>query len=646
MDGPVTLGGCEGLVAPDGINATTPKVVEIVAEEKVDVRVRVPGALAAQHSRLMTNMFDKDPDAVRVTVPTDEGTLKLIGSFLSMDDTGRYGAARWIDDLRQAKPPERQWRALLHAANYLDITYLFEGIVHELVDKTRGKPFKECLDIWRHPGKGRIPDMIVRVLVTRRLSSASPPFIEFDRARLRRDYALMDMILNWLLPSACNGVVEDALQSELSSADCSSEAVAVLVRRVENPSVFDNDLRFRPPLQMAIERGDVSLVDVLADVCDVNECACFGEPILVSALAMGNEQIIEKLLEYGADPNSRDGDSEQTALHFAADHDLSDAICRLLIRYGADVNAVRRQDCNDSTTALHIACHNQSDDMVKVLLEARANVNVTDNAGDTPLHIAVRNKARNTVDVLFQDGFLLDINARDARGRTPLMVAARCGFGDIAFSLFRRGADPNLADSSGKNALMNLIDEKTEETPLVVKWVAWALSRATQDLNARDASSMTALEMAIVSGKEWMVEILVRADADGDVKSSKGTSLMYLAACTQAKSDSCSDMVAFLSDAGACLEDALEDAIRRRDTSSLAEITKSLIVDWDSKETSTGQDLLTVAVSTGYLDVVEYLVDSGARIETSTIDLAESINDEAITALLRSRAQKVAKTIK
>lgn len=227
-----------------------------------------------------------------------------------------------------------------------------------------------------------------------------------------------------------------------------------------------------------------------------------------------------------------------------------------------------------------------------------------------------------------------------------MMVAARCGFGDIAFSLFRRGADPNLADSSGKNALMNLIDEKTEETPLVVKWVAWALSRATQDLNARDASSMTALEMAIVSGKEWMVEILVRADADGDVKSSKGTSLMYLAACTQAKSDSCSDMVAFLSDAGACLEDALEDAIRRRDTSSLAEITKSLIVDWDSKETSTGQDLLTVAVSTGYLDVVEYLVDSGARIETSTIDLAESINDEAITALLRSRAQKVAKTIK
>lgn len=80
MDGPVTLGGCEGLVAPDGINATTPKVVEIVAEEKADVRVRVPGALAALHSRLMTNMFDKDPDAVSVTVPTDAGTLKLVCS--------------------------------------------------------------------------------------------------------------------------------------------------------------------------------------------------------------------------------------------------------------------------------------------------------------------------------------------------------------------------------------------------------------------------------------------------------------------------------------------------------------------------------------------------------------------------------------
>ena len=51
---------------------------------------------------------------------------------------------------------------------------------------------------------------------------------------------------------------------------------------------------------------------------------------------------------------------------------------------------------------------------------------------------------------------MLDLGARiydrDARGRTPLMIAAEGGHAGIADLLLARGADPELKDKDGKRA--------------------------------------------------------------------------------------------------------------------------------------------------------------------------------------------------
>ena len=45
-----------------------------------------------------------------------------------------------------------------------------------------------------------------------------------------------------------------------------------------------------------------------------------------------------------------------------------------------------------------------------------------------------------------------EIDDRDARGRTALMIAAEGGHGGIAHLLLARGADPELKDKDGKRA--------------------------------------------------------------------------------------------------------------------------------------------------------------------------------------------------
>lgn len=71
-----------------------------------------------------------------------------------MEPVDRFATANWIAKLRETAQADGQWRALLHAANYLEIPYLFEGIIEELVKGGRQKTLKECLDIWLAPENG------------------------------------------------------------------------------------------------------------------------------------------------------------------------------------------------------------------------------------------------------------------------------------------------------------------------------------------------------------------------------------------------------------------------------------------------------------------------------------------------------------
>ena len=103
---------------------------------------------------------------------------------------------------------------------------------------------------------------------------------------------------------------------------------------------------------------------------------------LVQAVYQGNIESVKSKLQSGADINKLQNMwSEQASiLHFAVRLNRPDMV-RLLIQEGAAVNV---RD-GDDLTPLHIASWHGNLEIVKLLIESGANIRATSNDGRTPL---------------------------------------------------------------------------------------------------------------------------------------------------------------------------------------------------------------------------------------------------------------------
>lgn len=109
-------------------------------------------------------------------------------------------------------------------------------------------------------------------------------------------------------------------------------------------------------------------------------------PPLFQAVRSHNEKAVAELLKNGADPNERAPDGWMP-LHQAMYGDVE--ICRLLIAYGADVNARVAEPFHSSDfTPLLFAASLGRVDMASVLLQHGADTKVKDSRGKTPLMVA------------------------------------------------------------------------------------------------------------------------------------------------------------------------------------------------------------------------------------------------------------------
>jgi ankyrin repeat protein len=133
---------------------------------------------------------------------------------------------------------------------------------------------------------------------------------------------------------------------------------------------------------------------------------------------------VRALLEHGASPDARDGDG-RTPL-FSAVLGGSVGLAGLLIEAGCDVNA--RDEAG--FTPLHFAAQEQLPEMVRVLIGRGANVNAQDADGNPVLWRALFS-ARGGDEIV---RLLLDAGARldlaNAVGETPKQLAERLGVED------------------------------------------------------------------------------------------------------------------------------------------------------------------------------------------------------------------------
>ncbi len=96
-------------------------------------------------------------------------------------------------------------------------------------------------------------------------------------------------------------------------------------------------------------------------------------------------------------------------------------IVTLLIESGADLNATDDM----GNTPLHMAAFGETE-IVKLLLEQGADVNAVNDAGETPLHKAVQYPEYEIVRELLRHG--ADKNRHNAQGLTPMQIAEERGW--------------------------------------------------------------------------------------------------------------------------------------------------------------------------------------------------------------------------
>ena len=213
--------------------------------------------------------------------------------------------------------------------------------------------------------------------------------------------------------------------------------------------------KFDTPLQRAIGNQNASKVkkqlDNGANPNEVNKMGC---TTLSLAIWVGHNKIVKILLDHGAEVNQIDPINGTTALMFAA-QDGKHEIARDLLLRGASVN----YQAVNGRTALHSAVQEESAATVNLLLEFGANVHLTStNDKSTPLHVACGHRNLNIVKMLVNAG--ADVNAKRTGGVTPLYMATGNGFTEITHFLAENGADIDGEKDTGSQKVTEVKENK------------------------------------------------------------------------------------------------------------------------------------------------------------------------------------------
>ncbi|CAG8106289.1 unnamed protein product [Penicillium salamii] len=174
--------------------------------------------------------------------------------------------------------------------------------------------------------------------------------------------------------------------------------------------------------------------------------------------------------------------------------------------------------------------------MARLLIDNRANVNASNEYGETPLQGALKNHFEpivflvNPPDYSLSNGhkavarLLIDnganFNTSDNRGWTQLHWASSFGREAVARFLIDNGANVNDGDKDGRTPLSHALSNGHEA-------VARLLIDDGANVNAGDKEGRTSLQRASSNGYEAMARLLVGDGAQLERRTSKQTSILH-----------------------------------------------------------------------------------------------------------------------
>jgi uncharacterized protein len=446
--------------------------------------------------------------------------------------------------------------------------------------------------------------------------------------------------------------------------------VDLLIRAGANPKAANRD--GSTPLWLACINGDGPIIAaLLAAGADANEHLPLGRTPLMVAARTGNVDAIKVLLDHGANVNAKDTLRGTTALMWAADEGHAAAI-QLLVQRGADIKAQsdpaergrgpalgKSSDPRKQVEALGKALaagiptpqlgavgttsliptvpdqragargrgkatggaaeqgFDQNDDAAVAAFGFRGRPAPKDGGGLTPLVYAVRSDDLDSVKALLAAG--ADVNQVTGYGWSPLLVATQNRYYKLGAFLLEHGADVNLANKGGWTPLYLATDNRNIEGgdyPVRkvdmdhLDFIKLLLDKGA-NVNARMKDST---ETRTVFTNQWLDEsgatAFLRASQSGDIVLMK----LLLAHGADPKIETTLHVTALQVAAGIGWVEGI--TYEWSPASALEAVKMLLDLGLNANaQADTGRTALHGAAHKGRPDVVQVLVDHGAKLD-------------------------------
>lgn len=137
-----------------------------------------------------------------------------------------------------------------------------------------------------------------------------------------------------------------------------------------------------------------------------------------NAIRNGDIEAVKAILQNDPSSASRPGERGFPPIIFAA-YSEDQAICELLIEAGANVNA---QDMAGNTALMGV-CFKGFNDIAQFLIDKGADVNLKNKTGGTALSFAATFNQNTIAKLLLANG--AEVNIKDQNGQTPLELAQK-----------------------------------------------------------------------------------------------------------------------------------------------------------------------------------------------------------------------------
>uniref|UniRef100_A0A8C1U437 Si:dkeyp-9d4.3 n=1 Tax=Cyprinus carpio TaxID=7962 RepID=A0A8C1U437_CYPCA len=181
----------------------------------------------------------------------------------------------------------------------------------------------------------------------------------------------------------------------------------------------------------------------------------------------------------------------------------------------------------DGLSALHHAALNGNVEVISLLLESQAVVDIKDQKGMRPLHYAAWQGKCEPMKMLLKAGS--SVNSQSDEGQIPLHLSSQHGHYEGSEMLIQHQSNPCLRDHAGKTPL-DLACEFGRVT-LVQLLLNSNMCAAMLEPKPSDPNGISPLHLAAKNGHIEIIKLLIQAGIDINRQTKSGTALHEAALC-------------------------------------------------------------------------------------------------------------------